>query len=209
MEELLQEGMKLLLLGSDVPALTQRLYHTEEYLKENGRRSLKIYLIGTFPIRNKTTTTLDRMVKFSTTGKASQNRVFKDKYQLRQTKWEIEPDSDKTFLMAFGAPLRTSGGIMKGAWYKVSVPDKTIDLRLYAPCFNDRIRDEIMISPLDIVRMSELNVLQMCTGGYQLKGGYLTALGLKELDGEIKRQTELYFLLAVNFLSIFCLAISL
>ncbi|KAH8726692.1 hypothetical protein GQ44DRAFT_580367, partial [Phaeosphaeriaceae sp. PMI808] len=154
MEKLLQEGMKLLLLGSDVPALTQRLHHTEEYLKEHGRRRLKIYLIGTFPIRNKTTTTLNRMVKFSTTGKPSRNRVFKDKYQLRQIKMGMEPGSDKTFLMAFGAPLRTSGGIMKGTWHKISVPDKTIDLRLYAPCFNDRIRDEVMISPLDIVRMS-------------------------------------------------------
>jgi hypothetical protein len=79
MEKLLQEGMKLLLLGSDVPALTQRLHHTEEYLKEHGRRRLKIYLIGTFPIRNKTTATLDRMVKFTTTGKPSRNRIFKDK----------------------------------------------------------------------------------------------------------------------------------
>ncbi|KAH8701371.1 hypothetical protein GQ44DRAFT_553539, partial [Phaeosphaeriaceae sp. PMI808] len=154
MEKLLQEGMKLLLLGSDVPALTQRLHHTEEYLKEHGRRRLKIYLIGTFPIRNKTTTTLNRMVKFSTTGKPSRNRVFKDKYQLRQIKMGMELGSDKTFLMAFGAPLSTSGGIIQGTWHKVSVPDKTIDLRLYAPCFNDRIRDEVTISPLDIVRMS-------------------------------------------------------
>jgi len=56
---LFEEGLKLVLLGNDVPILKQRLQHTKDYLRRSkNSRKLQIYLIGAFPILKRTSSIL-------------------------------------------------------------------------------------------------------------------------------------------------------
>lgn len=159
-EFLLAEGMKLLLFGDDVPDLSQRLQDTKKYLdRRRGNQRLQIYLVGSFPIQGKSTTTLERMIKFSIDGGfSSGSRIFKDKVHVRKLKvmfWENSPESNISFLMAFGAPTNLHEGEAKGFWYKVSnVPDQTIDLRVYVPSLQDRVVKQVKIPALQIPRIT-------------------------------------------------------
>ncbi|OAG04891.1 uncharacterized protein CC84DRAFT_1055351, partial [Paraphaeosphaeria sporulosa] len=157
-EVLLQEGMKLLLLGKDRLALKGRLYDTEGYLKSYGHRKLKVYLLGIFPLQEKTTTSLDRMIRFSINGEASQSRILQDENDLRRIEerlfvygWSLQ----RTFLMAFGAPTDLSSSDSKGFWYKVpNIPDRTVELRVYVPSFHDRIFERVELPVSEIPRLS-------------------------------------------------------
>jgi hypothetical protein len=154
-ERLSEEGMKLTLLGDSAYALEQRLHATQRYLDSHGNGRLQIYILGTFPIFTPTTSTLDRLVGFSTTGVSNFMRIFGDKYQLRRICAITNADAERTFLMSFSAPMRLSAKNGKGLWYRVDdVPDQTVELWVYVPSFNDRLREEVRFTPLDILRIA-------------------------------------------------------
>jgi hypothetical protein len=208
MEELSREGMKLLLLGADAPALEQRLHTTKQYLEaHSNRRKLKIYLIGTFPILGKSATVLDRMVHFSITGDPSKSRTLRDQYQLRRIEQRMmasDPDAEKPFLMAFSAPVGISTKETKGLWYRVpNVPESTVDLYVYVPCLDDRTREEVRVPRSEILhffgssRASALrawkDVFHIFTGRCQLKTTYLTASGIRKVDVSAQEQLLVRF----------------
>ncbi|PSN58743.1 hypothetical protein BS50DRAFT_442640, partial [Corynespora cassiicola Philippines] len=150
MDSLLQDGMKLMLFGADVAFLQQRLHNTKDYLKHYGhKRKLQVYLLGSFPIHSSTSPILDKVIEFSINGEPSKSRVFTDKTQLKRMKqrlWMHDWGVDKTFLMAFGAPASLFKGETKGFWYKVpGVPDGQTDLRVYVPCYQDRIWGRVRV----------------------------------------------------------------
>jgi hypothetical protein len=131
-ETLSEEGMKLTLLGDSAYALEQRLHATQRYLDSHGNDRLQIYILGTFPIFTPTTSTLDRLVGFSTTGVSNFMRFFGDKYQLRRICATTNAGAERTFLMSFSAPMRLSAKNGKGLWYsdfsKVSLLSPTSGL---------------------------------------------------------------------------------
>ncbi|KAF2182664.1 hypothetical protein K469DRAFT_495723, partial [Zopfia rhizophila CBS 207.26] len=155
MDALIKEGMKLILLGNDVPSLQKRLNNTRKYLKRYGHeRRLQIYLVGVFPIQGKTEESFERMLRFSFDGEPSKSRIIMDKRQLYTVRRTISDNNQglrKHFLMAFSVPAHHHNGF----WYKVpNIPDTTIDLRVYIPCFYDRMCGEIRVPPLEIPRIS-------------------------------------------------------
>lgn len=159
MRKLLKEGMKLLLLGNDVSALEQRLKQTRRYTEEHGsKRRLQVFLVGSFPVWEKDAEILDEMIQFSPGRTTCRLRMFKDKVQFRRIQQqfgESNAKSGKRFLMSFGATSDLARKESKGFWTKVpDTPDLTIDLRIYVPCFQDRIWNEIRIPPGDISRIS-------------------------------------------------------
>jgi hypothetical protein len=153
-ERLSREGMKLTLLGDCAYALEQRLHATEHYLNSHGNGRLAIYLLGTFPTSAPTATTLDPLVNFSTTGHSSPVRSYGDKYQLGRMRALTDTDVERVFVMSFSAPMRATASPVKGSWYKVDdVPDHTVDLWVYVPSFRDRLREEVRLTPLDMLRI--------------------------------------------------------
>ncbi|KAF2185379.1 hypothetical protein K469DRAFT_476679, partial [Zopfia rhizophila CBS 207.26] len=159
MRDLEQEGMKLILFGNDVLALEQRLRNTRQYLKVHKHtQRLQIYLIGIFPIREKTDESLSRMVRFSLGGKPNNHRIIKDQLQLQMLKQKVDEDdwdSNENFLMAFGAPTNLFVEEEKGFWYEIpEVPDSTVNLKVYVPTFFDRKCGDIHIPFLDIPKIS-------------------------------------------------------
>lgn len=164
MKELYREGMRLVLLGHDVPALEQRLHDTKRYLKLHGTKKLNIYLFGTFPVLHTETRVIDRLIKFSMTGYFCPMRLACDKYQLRQIQWASGLARDIPFLMAFGTPMRLSDKATRGLWYKVSdIPDQTIELRVYVPTFSDRLWGQVRITHLDVLQKSKASRLVLDT----------------------------------------------
>jgi hypothetical protein len=168
-ESLSREGMKLTLLGDSAYALEQRLHATERYLNSHGHGRLAIYLLGTFPTSAPTVTTLDPLINFSTTGNSSPVRSYGDKYQLKRIRALTDTNAERVFVMSFSAPMRATASPIKGSWYKVDdVPDHTVDLWVYVPSFRDRLREEVRLTPLDmlrIVRASPLPVAPPVTLG--------------------------------------------
>jgi len=161
-ERLSQEGMRLTLLGDGAYALEQRLHATESYLNTHGNDRLAIYLLGTFPTSAPTATTLDPLVNFSTTGNASPVRSYGDKYQLGRIRALTDRDAEKVFVMSFSAPMQASASPIKGSWYKVDdVPDTTVDLWVYVPSFRDRLREEVRLTPLDMLRIASARPLPL------------------------------------------------
>jgi hypothetical protein len=155
---LLQEGMKLILLGKDIQDLEQRVSDTRLYLKTiRQKRRLQVYLVGSFPLQGKTAATLKGFMKFSVDGRPCKSRVFRDKIDLRRMRLQHGGNLSKNyhFLMAFGAPTNPATVEKVGFWYKVSdIPDTTVDLRVYVPCFLDRLWEEVRVPPLEIWRIS-------------------------------------------------------
>ncbi|KAF2843901.1 hypothetical protein T440DRAFT_530834 [Plenodomus tracheiphilus IPT5] len=100
----------------------------------------------------------------------------------------------------FGTPTEFFGDVEEGLWNKVAdVPDKTIDLRVYVPTFNDMLEKEVRLTMLDLSRICRMDgayghtralnrVVEMGTGRFRLQqrclwaGGALnvaeTALGM-------------------------------
>ena len=134
-------GMKLLLLGNDVSALQQRLRKPHHYIHGHGRkRKLQIYLIGYCPVITKTTGIRDRLLGFSLFGAPSTHRIFEDTLHMRAIKAKILYESlepDAAFILSLGAPAHLSE--RPGSWFRVpTVPDVTVDLRVYIPSLHDR-----------------------------------------------------------------------
>lgn len=170
MEALSQQGMKLVLLGDAVQALSYRLSQTRRYEAERGNRKLTVYLVGTFPIVSRPAEILDRLIGFSPSGDKCLMRSFSDKHQLRQVQWAMWPGEHKTFLMSFGAPMKLPARQTRGVWHSVpDAPDQTIDLRVYVPTFGDRSREEVKMTSRDIWRMSRLGSVRVLRPGNALE----------------------------------------
>ncbi|KAH8622817.1 hypothetical protein IG631_22566 [Alternaria alternata] len=154
-EKLSRDGMNLTLLGDGAYALEQRLHETGCYLNTYGDGRLSIYLLGTFPISAPTATTLDPLIDFSITGESSPVRAYGDKYQLGRICALTDTDAERVFVMSFSAPMQASPNPIKGSWYKIDdVPDGTVDLWVYVPSFRDRLREEVRLTPLDMLRIA-------------------------------------------------------
>ncbi|KAF1363088.1 hypothetical protein EJ07DRAFT_103984 [Lizonia empirigonia] len=135
-------GMRLLLLGNDVSALQQRLKFPQDYICKHGHsQKLKIYLVGLCPAFTKTTGFRDRLLTSSLFGARNAHSVFEDTIQMRLTKAGAKYDDLRTmFIMSLGASYQQSTGF----WLRAkTVPDSTIDLKLYVPSFLDRQRGEV------------------------------------------------------------------
>ncbi|OWY49400.1 hypothetical protein AALT_g11068 [Alternaria alternata] len=159
-EKLSQDGMRLTLLGDGAYALEQRLHETDRYLDTHGNGKLAIYLLGTFPISAPTATALDPLINFSTTGHSSPMRSYGDKYQLRRICALTNTDAERVFVMSFSAPMQASTSPVKGSWYKIDdVPDYTLDLWVYVPSFRDRLREEVRLTPQDLLRIARASPL--------------------------------------------------
>ncbi|CAN9192972.1 unnamed protein product [Alternaria alternata] len=155
LEMLSREGMSLVLLGSAVHVLGQRLNQTRQYEATQGKRKLRVYLVGAFPILSRSPEILRRLINFSISGESSPLRALGDEYHLRHMQWAMAPGELKTFLMAFGAPMALSNSRSRGVWHRISdVPDRTIDLRVYVPTFCDRSREEVKITSRDLLHLS-------------------------------------------------------
>jgi hypothetical protein len=152
--------MKLTLRRDSACALEQRLHATERYLNTHGNDRLAIYLVGMFPTSAPTATTLDPLVKFSTTGHFSPVRSYGDKYQLARFRALTDTDAERIFVMSFSAPMQASANPIKRSWYKVDdVPDPTVDLWVYVSSFRDRLREEVRMTPLDMLRIASASPL--------------------------------------------------
>ncbi|KAF2844404.1 hypothetical protein T440DRAFT_484197 [Plenodomus tracheiphilus IPT5] len=187
---LLREGMQILVLGNDIHALEQRLHNTEEYVAKYGHnRKLHIFLVGMFPILGKKPKTLARMTRFSVDGNVCASRTLKDNYQLRRLQASMgqPPDTGKTFTMSFNTSTGLSQKEDKGHWFHVKdVPDATIDLRIYVPCFEDRMWDEIRLPPMELLRMA--GNLSLCIGTLHIQRAHLTAVGIEKVDRPLQRR---------------------
>jgi hypothetical protein len=192
LDSLQGEGLRLILLGADALVLQKRLQNPGQFQVYNRRR-LQIYLIGTFPFQNKNTNTIDRMVGFNIDGRLSRTSVLRDQLELKRIK-RYDPDSIRPFLMGFGvAAFRKTA---RGSWHHVrDVPDRTVDLRVYVPSFQDRILDEIRITPLERWQVCRNNpeshqsiftflkkVCTVCLNQAQIRSAYLSNQGIRELE---------------------------
>ncbi|CBX95209.1 hypothetical protein IAQ61_004036 [Plenodomus lingam] len=158
-QNLLGQGMRITLIGTDVPALDQRLSDTQRYLRRNKHhRRLQIYLLGTFPMQGTSKETLYEMMNFGITGASCRSRSIIDRIQLQKLQQSLlqDPEPGKEFIMSFGVPsLLNSRANAKGYWYQEKdIPDRTIDLRVYVPCFDDRMWDEIRLPPIDALHIA-------------------------------------------------------
>jgi hypothetical protein len=159
MNDLIECGMKLLLIGPDIHTLTRRLQNPQSYLRScHYKRKLRVYLIGYFTINGVTSDALDRMLAFTITRVPSQCRIFRDKMQLRRMKGQISGNgvrADAAFIMSFG--LSTQIGTNKSpCWHKVDdIPDCTIDLRVYIPDLQSRLREEVRLPWRESLRLSK------------------------------------------------------
>ena len=205
-EALLQEGLRLVLLGPDVHALEQRLLDTERYIEtSSSRRRLRIYLVGTFPIRGKSASTLDGMIGFSVDGTPTGARILNDRWQLRRVQQSmlLTPGAERAFIMAFGAPKDVTAQ-QKSFWYRAADPrDSTVDLRVYVPSFSDRERERVCVSFRTGARLLGLSpgrprfhialngLLRLCGGGRLLQTAQLTDAGIKLVDRAAERGVAL------------------
>ncbi|RMZ66331.1 hypothetical protein GMOD_00005466 [Pyrenophora seminiperda CCB06] len=146
--------MKLTLLGDSTYTLEQRLHATERYLNSYGHGRLAIYLLGTFPTSAPTVITLNPLINFSTTGNSSPVRSYSNKYQLGRIRALTDTNAERVFIISFSTPIRATASPIKGFWYKVDdVPDYTVDLWVYVLSFRDWLREEVRLTPLDILRI--------------------------------------------------------
>ncbi|KAF2849420.1 hypothetical protein T440DRAFT_533451 [Plenodomus tracheiphilus IPT5] len=167
-QKLLGSGMKLRVIGADVQALKDRLCDTKGYVRNNKHcRKLQIYLVGTFPVQGTPPPALKSMLDYSITGVRCRNRNTVDQLQLQRLRQHLlhDPEPGKEFLMSFGLPTTLDPGPNdKGSWQKVrDTPDCTVNLRVYVPCFNDRMWDEIRLSLADPFRMLGFSTCSLYT----------------------------------------------
>ena len=174
-QTLLRAGMEFVLLGNDTSALEWRLHDTKNYLRKYSKRKLHIFLIGFFSFRGQKSHTLERLLGFSINRTSSNIRTFTDKYHLKRIRASYDLGTIQNFMIAFGAPTMSSEGENAGFWYKVpNIPDATVELRVYVPCYNDRVREEVRIPRQEILRLhgcvskkplhEVINTLKLCVG---------------------------------------------
>ncbi|KAF1964750.1 hypothetical protein BU23DRAFT_425538, partial [Bimuria novae-zelandiae CBS 107.79] len=153
MEYLVAEGMKLVLLGNDVPLLRKRLQDPVSYLKR-GRteKTLQIYLLGVFPVQLRNKHMLHRMLAFGIHERPDLARFDYDKVAFKAI--QKRGPKEKLFMISFGVPF-TGGRIEdRGFWHRVEAPDVFVDLKVYVPCFRDRALGEVMVQPSELSRLS-------------------------------------------------------
>ncbi|OAL56150.1 hypothetical protein IQ07DRAFT_558117 [Pyrenochaeta sp. DS3sAY3a] len=201
MRSLLVKGMNITALGTDLKALQLRVQDLRKYLRSNkASRRLKIYLIGTFPILKTPISYSEEMIRFNINGNPNRTRILKDRYQLKRMRQAINPGQDlrRIFVLSFGLPTRMSVGEAKGSWHLIQhIPDCTIDLRVYVPCYEDRMWGEVRISPVQFFRIygcssndfiTTLKNTKSMISGMGLEKAALTSSGLLAKLGAGERQ---------------------
>jgi hypothetical protein len=105
----------------------------------------------------------------------SKIRMFTDAYHLEKMRASHDLNTIRKFMIAFGAPTMSPKGGNAGFWHKVpNIPDGTVELRVYVPCYNDRVREEVIISRQEVLRLHGcvskrpvyeiINLLKVCVG---------------------------------------------
>jgi hypothetical protein len=174
-QSLLRAGMEFVLLGNDTSALKQRLHDTKNYLRKYSKRKLYIFLVGFFPFRGQTSHTLERLLTFGIDRVPSKIRMFTDAYYLEKMRASHDLNTIRKFTIAFGAPTMSPKGGNAGYWHRVpNIPDGTVELSVYVPCYNDRVRKEVMITRREVLRLHGcvskrpvfeiINLLKVCVG---------------------------------------------
>lgn len=186
-------GLRLFLLGHDVMALRRRLQYPQSYIRKHGHsRKLQIYLVGYCPVMLRTTGIRDRILNFSLFGAAGACNLFEETMQMRILKAKVTYGGfspDTAFILSLGA--LSSPSERPGFWLCVpTVPDPTIDLRVYVPSFRDRKRGEISFPWNESWHLSQCvsrklqplfdleDVLCMCFSIYTLIVANLTSSGI-------------------------------
>ncbi|KAF2245403.1 hypothetical protein BU26DRAFT_432860 [Trematosphaeria pertusa] len=153
LESLLKGGMKLVLLGNDVSKFHGRLKDPGRYTRRATRsRRLHIYLLGMFPVELENQDLLDRMIEFSVSEDPHPARVNYDKRAFKAIQSQR---SHGTFLISFGVPIYQGRIEDQGFWYPCQgTPDRSINLKVYVPCFRDGILGEANLRPSELSRVS-------------------------------------------------------
>jgi hypothetical protein len=198
MENLSECGMKLLIIGNDTSALTNRLQDPQGYLRKyGGRRKLQVYLIGHFPTLGVTSDVVDRMLQYTITGVPSKCRSFRDKIQLRQMR------TDATFIMSFGISTQIDTSI-RACWHKIDdIPDCTVDLRVYIPDLYSRLREEVRLPWRESMRLSRcvlrrgwyisslIDSFRICRDTYTLDLAYIMPRYVQVIETEQEREISI------------------
>lgn len=156
MEKLLEEGMELIILGSDADLLKQRIDNPNAY--KHGKK-LQVFLVGAFPVGSREFFPgYKEMLNFSVAQTACSNRVRQDRSQLRKLRRRLARygDYDHLFLMSFGAPVNEKNR----HWLRIAdIPDLTVDLRVYVPCLQDRRCQAITVPFSELARLASTKKL--------------------------------------------------
>ena len=164
LNSLLKGGMKLVLLGNDVPRFYKRLKYPGRYAKRtNGRKHLHLHLLGMFSVQLEKEESIDRMIKFCLYDNPDPARVHYDKRAFEAIKSQ-RPNG--LFLTSFGVPIHEGRIEDRGFWHTCQeIPDVSIKLKLYVPCFTDRLSGEasLKLSELSGVSGHTLNLFKLRT----------------------------------------------
>jgi hypothetical protein len=174
-QTLLRAGMEFILLGNDTSALVQRLHDTKKYSRKYSKRKLHVFLVGFFPFQGQDSYTLERLMAFSVNRAPSNIRLFTDKYHLKRMRASHDLNAIRRFIIAFGALTMSPKGSNAGFWHKVpSILDATVELRVYVPSYDDRVREEVTISRWEVLQLHRcvfrnsvydiVNLLKVCVG---------------------------------------------
>lgn len=154
MQFLIAAGMKIVLLGNDVPFLHQRLEDPIRYMKHTSpKKRLRIYLLSVFPILLKNEQLLDRMLGFCMSQYPDPARLRHDKAVFQDI--QKQNADQRMFMMSFGVAIQ--GGRMenRGFWHPtLEARDAFVDLRVYVPCLRDRLLGEAIVQPSELPRIS-------------------------------------------------------
>lgn len=159
LEILLKGGMKLVLLGNDIPHLYRRLKDPGRYARTNGDKRLHIYLLGMFPVQLENKNLLGRMIKFSVCNNPHPARVDYDQAAFKA----IQSQSPNgAFLTSFGVPVHEGRIEDRGFWHICQeIPERSIKLKLYVPCFRDRLLGQASLRPSELSKVSG-DALSVC-----------------------------------------------
>jgi hypothetical protein len=153
LNSLLKGGMKLVLLGNDTSHLYRRLKDPGRYATRTNRsKRLHLYLLGMFPVQLEEKDLLDRMIKFCLYSDAHPARVHYDKAVFKVIQSQ-RPNG--AFLTSFGVPIREGRIEDRGFWHTFhEVPERSIKLKLYVPCFRDRWLGQASLRLSELSRVS-------------------------------------------------------
>ena len=118
----------------------------------NAARAVSLYLLGIFPVQLEEKDLLDRMIKFCLYNDAHPARVHYDKAVFKVIQSQ-RPNG--AFLTSFGVPIREGRIEDRGFWYTChEVPERSLNLKLYVPCFRDRWLGEASLRLSELSRIS-------------------------------------------------------
>lgn len=145
---MIKAGMKLVLIGNDVVHLQLRQACPARYARREGpNERLQIFLLGMFPAQVSNPRLVEKMMQFCVGKHADQSRVDYDKASLAEVRTR---HPNHMFLMSFGIPVIGGRLEHRGFWYSAETPDKTIDLKVYVPCIQDRLAGEAILRPSEL-----------------------------------------------------------